>query len=78
MKFALMVVFIFSLPFVAYAVDYSPLDCTVVGNLNSHIYHVQGGEFYARMLVKNKRGDNRVCFATENEARKAGYRASKR
>lgn len=62
----------------AYAQNYSPESCPVVGNTNSYIYHVPGGQFYQRMLIKNKGRDNRRCFNTESEAVKNGYRKSKR
>ncbi len=52
--------------------------CPVVGNDESGIYHTPGGQFYGMMLVKNKGHDNRVCFRTELDAQKNGYRASMR
>lgn len=61
----------------AFAKDYSPQECPVVGNLNSNIYHVPGGRSYAKMLRENSSGDNRKCFKTEQEAQKAGYRKAK-
>lgn len=58
---------------------YAPNECPVVGNTNSRIYHVPGGQFYDRMLVLNADGkDNRRCFFSEAEAQKSGYRRSKR
>jgi micrococcal nuclease len=45
----------------------------VVGNLSSKVYHMPGGRFYHRVSP-----DNRVLFATEAEARSAGYRPSAR
>ena len=62
----------------AYAKDFTPLECPVVGNTNSHIYHVPGGRNYAKMLRQNKGGDNRKCFKTEDEAKRGGYRRSQR
>ncbi len=62
----------------AEAKDYTPKECPVVGNLNSRIYHVPGGNSYAKMLRQNKSGDNRKCFQTESQAQKAGYRQAKR
>ncbi|MGI4993369.1 hypothetical protein ACRXCV_12105 [Halobacteriovorax sp. GFR7] len=50
--------------------------CPVVGNDESGIFHTPGGQFYGMMLVKNKGHDNRVCFRTESDAEKVGYRAS--
>ena len=64
-------------PFVASARDYTPQQCPVVGNTNSRIYHTPGGRHYRQMLQENKRGDNRVCFRTEEAAKAAGYRKSK-
>lgn len=57
---------------------YSSECCPVIGNDNSYIYHTPGGQFYGMMLVKNKWHDNRVCFRTESDAEKVGYRASMR
>lgn len=62
----------------AFAKDYSPKECPVVGNTQSTIYHVPGGQFYGQMLKKNENGDNRKCFQSEQEAIKEGYRKSKR
>ena len=62
----------------AFASDYTPSECPVVGNTNSRIYHVAGGQFYSMMLVKNHGSDNRECFRSESEATRAGYRKSKR
>jgi hypothetical protein len=53
-------------------------ECPVVGNTESKIYHVPGGLYYERMLVRNSGGDNRRCFGNESEAESAGFRASKR
>ena len=58
--------------------DYSQKTCPVIGNTNSKIYHVPGGAFYGRMLVKNSGTDNRTCFNSTSEAESNGYRASKR
>ena len=44
----------------------------VKGNANSGIYHVPGGAYYARTYA------NVECFDTEQQARNAGYRPSKR
>ncbi len=35
----------------ANARNYTSKKCPVVGNTNSSIYHVPGGEYYVRMLV---------------------------
>ncbi len=64
-------------PFLAFARDYTPQECPVVGNKNSRIYHIPGGRHYRQMLQENKRGDNRDCFPTEGAAKAAGYRKSK-
>lgn len=45
--------------------------CAVKGNGASHIYHVKGGAFYEKL--KSPR-----CFASEDEAKSAGYRRSAR
>ncbi len=44
----------------------------VIGNKRSMIYHVPGQAHYNRISE-----DNRVIFATEDEARNAGYRRAK-
>ncbi|GEM_PF-1587825 len=46
--------------------------CLVVGNRNSHIYHLKGSKFIPKMSVKSKK-----CFATESDATVAGFRKSK-
>ncbi len=51
-------------------------DCSVVvGNRRSKIYHVPGGRFYQRMATTSK---DKVCFGSQAEAEKAGFRKSKR
>lgn len=45
----------------------------VVGNLESKVYHLPGGQFYHRVSPAN-----RVLFSSEEEARQAGYRSSSR
>jgi len=66
------------LAFSVSAKDYTAEECPVVGNTETKIYHVQGGLKYRQMLQENKANkDNRRCFGTEGEARKAGYRKSK-
>lgn len=62
----------------AFARDYTPQECPVVGNTNSGIYHVPGGRHYWQMLQQNKYGDNRACFPNEAAAITAGYRKSKK
>jgi len=62
----------------AFARNYTPTECRVVGNTNSRIYHTPGGRSYAKMLRENQKGDNQECFKTEAAARAAGYRHSKR
>ncbi len=48
-----------------------PPDRPIKGNAQSKIYHVPGGDFYAKTKPEE-------CFATEEEAAAAGYRKSKR
>jgi hypothetical protein len=61
----------------AFARDYTPAECPVVGNSKTHIYHVPGDRNYRQMLVENKTGkDNRVCFKSPPAAEIAGYRRS--
>jgi S1-C subfamily serine protease len=49
-------------------------DCPVVGNLKSGIYHVPGGQYYAGMIFS----PDAVCFKSEEEAKKSGFRQSQR
>ncbi len=49
--------------------------CMVAGNKKSKVYHVPGGQFYRQMATTSK---DKVCFGSEAEATKAGYRKSKR
>lgn len=44
----------------------------IIGNKNSRIYHLPGGGSYNKVSA-----ENRVYFATEEEAQKAGYRKAK-
>jgi len=54
-------------------------ECPVVGNSDTHIYHLPGDRNYGQMLEENKdkKKDNRVCFKSRVEAEKAGYRRSR-
>jgi hypothetical protein len=45
-------------------------DCSVVGNTQSKIYHLQGGAYASKIT-------NKECFTTEMAAKKAGYRKAK-
>jgi micrococcal nuclease len=48
--------------------------CVVKGNISAsgvRIYHVAGGAFYDRVKAEQ-------CFASENEAKSAGFRKSSR
>jgi len=53
------------------------IECPVIGNSKSHIYHVLGSTNYRQMLEENTGKDNRVCFGSTDEAEKAGYRRSR-
>jgi micrococcal nuclease len=44
----------------------------IIGNIRSHIYHLQGQYGYETVAEKNK-----IYFRTEEEAEKAGYRKAK-
>lgn len=51
--------------------------CPIKGNVNSkgqRIYHVPGGKFFDSVRINPGEGDR--CFATEAEARSAGFRKS--
>ncbi len=54
-------------------------ECPVVGNAETHIYHLPGDRNYGQMLEENKdkKKDTRVCFKSRVEAEKAGYRRSR-
>ena len=54
-------------------------ECPVVGNSDTHIYHLPGDRNYGQMLEENKdrKKDNRVCSKSRVEAEKAGYRRSR-
>lgn len=56
---------------------YNPQECPVVGNTDSYKFHMPGQRHYAKMLRKNKKGDNRKCFNTEKEAEIANFVKSK-
>lgn len=54
-------------------------ECPVKGNVNRHgarIYHREGWPHYARVILRPEEGDR--CFASEDEARAAGFRAAVR
>jgi S1-C subfamily serine protease len=61
-------------PFPAESLVPTMQSCPVVGNMRSAIYHVPGGQFYAGMLFS----PDAVCFKSEEEAQKAGFRQSLR
>lgn len=46
--------------------------CAIVGNNSSKIYHLKGSSYIRSMVVSGKK-----CFATEDAAKKAGYRKAK-
>jgi len=48
------------------------LGCSIIGNRRSTVYHVPGGRFYEQMLFSS----NGVCFQSEGEAQRHGYRRS--
>lgn len=63
----------------AAASDVKSLQCRIKGNVSSkgeRIYHLPGGEFYDRTQVNAAKGERWFC--TEEEARAAGWRRSKR
>lgn len=55
-------------------VTQSLLGCQVMGNQRSFIYHVPGGQFYERMFFS----PDAVCFQSEEDAQRHGYRRSLR
>jgi len=50
---------------------YCPSDKPIKGNAQSGIYHVPSGQYYSRTMPEK-------CFATEQEAKDAGFRKSLR
>lgn len=54
-------------------------ECPVVGNAETHIYHLPGDRNYSQMIEENKdkKKNNRVCFKSQVKAEKAGYRRSR-
>ena len=49
-------------------------DCPVIGNMKSGVYHVPGGQYYAQMQFS----ESAICFKSEDDASKQGYRRSMR
>jgi S1-C subfamily serine protease len=49
-------------------------DCPVIGNIKSRIYHVPGGQYYAQLQFS----ESAICFKSEEDATKHGYRRSMR
>lgn len=63
----------------AAAPDYTRDACPVIGNAKSRIYHTPASDDYRRLLKGNRSGeDHRVCFQSEQDAKDAGYRKSRR
>lgn len=56
-----------------------PEDCVVKGNISPNsgekIYHVRGQRHYAKVSINTRKGE--LCFATEAEARAAGWRKAR-
>jgi endonuclease YncB( thermonuclease family) len=53
--------------------------CNIKGNISDageHLYHVPGGAFYAATVIDPRRGERWFC--SEDEARAAGWRRSRR
>ena len=53
--------------------------CTIKGNISSNgekIYHVKTGQFYERTKIKLSKGERWFC--TESEAKRSGWRKSRR
>jgi endonuclease YncB( thermonuclease family) len=56
-----------------------PATCVIKGNISSRgerIYHMPGGQFYDRTRIDPSKGERMFC--SEDEARAAGWRRSKR
>lgn len=63
-----------------HARNYTTIECPVVGNAKSMIYHTRSDPQYHQMLKdsRQRKEDVRRCFKNEAEAKAAGYRKSKR
>ncbi len=70
-------VFAVSTSSIAFARDFSEVECPIIGNTESNIFHVKGCPNYEQMLAKNKKSDNRRCFESRRQALEEGYRISK-
>jgi len=57
--------------------QYTETCCPIIGNTDSNIFHVPGGQYYKMMLKKNKTYENRKCFSNKSEAKSRGFRESK-
>lgn len=57
-----------------------PSNCKIKGNISyktgEKIYHVPGGNFYSRTKINPSKGEKWFC--SEEDAKKAGWRRSKR
>lgn len=61
------------------ASDPTPANCHIKGNVSrdgKRIYHVPGQSFYDRTRINTRKGER--CFASEEEARIAGWRKARR
>ena len=47
-----------------------------IGNSGARIYHMPGGKYYSRTKISESKGERWFC--SEDEARAAGWRRSKR
>ena len=59
--------------------DNQPGECLIKGNIGrrgTRIYHVPGGQYYARTRIDPSKGEKWFC--SETEARAAGWRRSSR
>ncbi len=58
----------------------APDNCVVKGNISPNseekIYHVAGQQHYAKVSINTRKGER--CFATERDARAAGWRKARR
>lgn len=61
---------------IAFAKNFTPAECPVVGNTDSKKFHTSG-HLYKKMLIKNKGSDNRICFKNVSEAMESGFVKSK-
>lgn len=57
----------------AFARNFTPKECPIVGNTKTETYYLPTSKNYKMMLMDDKKADNRNCFKTEQYAKDSGY-----